>query len=153
MILISLAIFSLTRFVQDQFSSVQDGTYALRKGMMCSTLSLRNFPSFAFETVPVFAWLMMALSRPCREDRLALPFSMPLSSRWSMVWGTGPVIDKGVGQRDQYMLVAKTQLFSSVPLRSRTTNTTAQLTIRTHKQLKRTLISIIWQCKRCEFSV
>ena len=35
---------------QGQFSSVQDGIYAL----MLSTLSLRSFPNVAFETVPMF---------------------------------------------------------------------------------------------------
>ena len=44
--------------------SVQDGIYALRKAHMRSTPSLRRFPNFALETVPVFVWLTMALSRP-----------------------------------------------------------------------------------------
>ena len=37
---------------------------------MCSTLSLRHFPYIAFEIVPLFIWLMMALSCPLKEDRL-----------------------------------------------------------------------------------
>ena len=37
-----------------QFSSVQDGISALEKAHMRSTPSLRRFPSFAFETVPMF---------------------------------------------------------------------------------------------------
>ena len=31
-------------------------------------------------------WLTMALSRPFKEDCLTLPLSLPLSSRWSVVW-------------------------------------------------------------------
>ena len=44
-----------------QFSSVQDGISVLRKAHMRSTLSL-SFPNIAFETVPAFVWLTMALS-------------------------------------------------------------------------------------------
>ena len=33
--------------------------------------SLRSFLNVAFETVPMFVWLTMALSRPFKEDRLA----------------------------------------------------------------------------------
>ena len=47
--------------------------------------SFRSFPSVAFVTVQVFVWLTMALSRPLKEDRPALPLSTPLSSRRSMV--------------------------------------------------------------------
>jgi len=43
-----------------QFSSVQDGMCALGKAHMRSTRSLRSFPNVAFETVPMFVWLMMA---------------------------------------------------------------------------------------------
>ena len=53
---------------------------------MRSTPSLRSFPNVAFETVPMFVWLTMALSRPFKKDRLVLPLSTPLSSRRSMVW-------------------------------------------------------------------
>ena len=34
--------------------------------------SLRSFPNVAFEMVPMFVWLTMALSRPFKEDRLEL---------------------------------------------------------------------------------
>ena len=44
-----------------QFSSVQDGIYAFGKVHMRCTPSLRGFPNVAFETVPMFAWLTMAL--------------------------------------------------------------------------------------------
>ena len=44
------------------FSSVQGGICALRKTHMCTTPSHRNIPSVAFETVPVFISLVMALS-------------------------------------------------------------------------------------------
>ena len=37
-----------------QFSSVQDGIYALGKAHMRSTPSLSSFPKVAFETVPMF---------------------------------------------------------------------------------------------------
>ena len=67
------------------FCSVQDGIYALGKAPMRSTPSLRSFPNLAFETVLVFVRLKMALSRPFREDHLALPLSTPPSSRRPMV--------------------------------------------------------------------
>ena len=44
----------LTALGSQQFSSVQDGIYALGKVRMCSTLSLGTFPNVAFETVPMF---------------------------------------------------------------------------------------------------
>ena len=69
-----------------QFSSVQDGIYALGNAQMRSTQSLRRFHSIAFETVPMFVWLTMALSRPFKEYRLPLPLSTPLFSRRSMAW-------------------------------------------------------------------
>ena len=40
---------------------------------MRSTPSLRSFPNVAFETVPMFVWLTMALSRPFKEVHLGLP--------------------------------------------------------------------------------
>ena len=55
-----------------QFSSVQDGIYALAKAHMRSTSSLRRFPNVVFETIPMFVWLTMALSGPVKEDRLAV---------------------------------------------------------------------------------
>ena len=45
---------------------------------MRSTPSLSSFPNVATETVPMFVILTMALSRPFKEDRVALPLSMPL---------------------------------------------------------------------------
>ena len=59
---------------------------ALRKAHMYFTLSLRSFLNDAFETVPMFVWLMLALSRPFKEDCLVLPLSTPPSSRRSMMW-------------------------------------------------------------------
>ena len=58
----------------------------LEKAHMRSTPSLRSFPNVVFETVPVFVWLMMTLSRPFKEDRVALPLSTSLSSRRSVMW-------------------------------------------------------------------
>ena len=59
---------TIKNFLQN-FASVQDGIYKLGKAHMCSTLSLRSFPSVAFEMVPVFVWLTVAFSHPFKEDR------------------------------------------------------------------------------------
>ena len=56
------------------FSVVQGGIYTLGKAHMRSIPSFRRFPNVAFETVPMFVWLTMALSCPFKEDRLALLF-------------------------------------------------------------------------------
>ena len=48
---------------------------------ICAPPCLRSFCNVAYETVPMFVWLTMVLSRPFEEDRLALPLSTPLSSR------------------------------------------------------------------------
>ena len=55
---------------------------------MRSTPSLRDFLNVAFKTVPMFTWLSMALSRPFKEHRPALPLFTPISSRRSIVWCT-----------------------------------------------------------------
>ena len=47
---------------------------------MRSTPSLRSFPNFAFETVPMFVRLTMAFSRPFKEDR---PLWRPLSTMFT----------------------------------------------------------------------
>ena len=65
-----------------QFSSVQGGIYALGKAHMRSTPSRRSFSIIGFETVPVFVWLTMALPRPFKEDRLALPLSSVVTYVW-----------------------------------------------------------------------
>ena len=64
-----------------QFSSVQDGIYALGNAHIRSTPSLRSFPNGTFETVPMFIRFTMALSRPFKKDRRTLPLSTSLSSR------------------------------------------------------------------------
>ena len=74
---ISLFIFLKGTIVQ--FSSVQDGIYALGKTHMRSTSSFRSFPNVAFGTVPMFVWLTMALSRPFKEDHLALSLTIVYS--------------------------------------------------------------------------
>ena len=57
-----------------QFSSVQDDVY-----------TLRSFHNIVFEMVPMFILSTMALSHPFKEDCLALPLSIPLSSRqWTV---------------------------------------------------------------------
>ena len=48
---------------------------------MCALCHLSSFPNVAFETVPMFIWLTMALYHSFKEDCLALPLSTPLSSR------------------------------------------------------------------------
>ena len=53
---------------------------------MRSILPLAYFPSVTFETVSVFVLLTMTLSGLFKKDCLALPQSMPLSSRRPMVW-------------------------------------------------------------------
>ena len=62
---------TLTSHSSVQFNSVQHGIYALGEAHMRSTPSLRSIPNVAIETVPMFVWLTMALSRPFKEDRLA----------------------------------------------------------------------------------
>ena len=52
-----------------QFSSVQDGIYALGIAHVRSTPSLNSFPNVAFETVPMLVCLRVALSRPLKDDR------------------------------------------------------------------------------------
>ena len=66
--------------VHPQFSSVLDVISVLGKAHIDSTPSLRSFPNVAFEIVPMFVWLMIALSCPFEENCLALPLSTPLSS-------------------------------------------------------------------------
>ena len=44
------------------FQDHEDGICVLRKACMQFTLSLRTFPTIAFETVPLFIWLVMSLS-------------------------------------------------------------------------------------------
>ena len=57
----------------------------LRKSIYVRSTLSHNFASVAPETVPVFVWQTMALSRPFKEDRRALPLSTPLSSRRSVM--------------------------------------------------------------------
>ena len=63
-----------------QVSSVQGGICVLEKAHLHSTPSIRSLPNTAFETVPLFIWLTMALSHSFKEDCLALLLSLPLSS-------------------------------------------------------------------------
>ena len=49
--------------------------------IMRTTPSLRSFPSVAFETVPMFVWLTMVLSRPFKELFLFLRLSPPGQQR------------------------------------------------------------------------
>ena len=72
-----------------------DDICLLGKAHMRSDPSVRSFPNIAFEMVPMFVWMTIALSRPFKEHRLvpplfedclALPLSTPVSSRRSMVW-------------------------------------------------------------------
>ena len=81
----------------------------LGEAHMRSTTSLRSFPNDAFETVPMFVWLTMALSRPFKEDRRALPLSTPLSSRRSMVWCPWLCALQEVSQAPQHFRSSGTQ--------------------------------------------
>ena len=62
-----------------QFSSVQDGIYVLGKAHKRLTPSIRSLPNVAFETVPMFVRLTMALSRPFKQNPLAFPQSLKAS--------------------------------------------------------------------------
>ena len=69
---------SLSGSLPPMLSSVQFMMVSMRAKrpiIMRSIPSLRSFPNVAFETAPVFVWLTMALSRPFKEDRLALPWN------------------------------------------------------------------------------
>ena len=69
------------------FSSVQFKMVSMRsESPKALHPSLRSFPNIPFETVPMFVWLTMALSRNFKKNRLALPLFTPLSSRRSVVW-------------------------------------------------------------------
>ena len=95
------------RFPAVQFSSAQDGVYALGKVHMRSTLSHRSFPKVAFETVPMFVWPTMALSRPFKEDNLALPLSTPLSSRCDGVVSLALCPEQVISQAPQHFRSSK----------------------------------------------
>ena len=73
-----------------QFSSVRDGVSVLRKARMCSTPSLRDFPNVAFQTVPVFIWMMLSLFHPSKNDCRALGCvsadSLSSSSAFYIFW-------------------------------------------------------------------
>ena len=77
----------------EQFISLEGGIYVTRTACMCSVLSIRSLPSVAFQIVPVLVWLTMALSRPSKEDHLALPLFtlMPHPYSYLMVWRLGSV--------------------------------------------------------------
>ena len=49
---------------------------------MRSNPSLESFPNVALETVAMLVWLTMALSRPRKEDRWALPLSTAPRRKW-----------------------------------------------------------------------
>ena len=57
------------------FYLIDDGLFLF---FLC-TPSHQKFPSVAFETVPMFIWLTMALSYPLKQDCWVLPLSAPLS--------------------------------------------------------------------------
>ena len=65
-------------------STAQGGIFALGKVRIRSSWALRGFPNVAFETVPMLICITMALSRPSKEDRRALPLSTLLSSHTIM---------------------------------------------------------------------
>ena len=63
----------------------------------------------AAETVPMFVSLTMILSRPFKEDRLALPLSTPLSSGLSMVWCPLALCRQVVSQASQHLRSSEKQ--------------------------------------------
>ena len=69
----------LVQFSSRWYLCAQKGPYALHPVS-------QKFPNVAFETVPMFVWLTMALSRPFKVDRLALPLCTTLSSGRSVMW-------------------------------------------------------------------
>ena len=71
-------------------SSVQGGIYTVGRIHMRFTQSQRGFPYDALEAVPVFVWLTVAFSRHLKEDYRTRHLSMPLSSRWSLMWCPSP---------------------------------------------------------------
>ena len=94
-----------------QFSSVQFSSkwylYALAKAHVRSIPYFRDFPNVAFETVRIFVWLTMALSRPFKTGRktptylllvlsnkiveyFRFPRLSPPGDRWCDVLGTVP---------------------------------------------------------------
>ena len=54
------------------FSSVNGISVRSEKRVIMRSTPSLSFPNVAFETVPVFVWLTMVLTRPFKEDRLAL---------------------------------------------------------------------------------
>ena len=76
---------SISRSNSLLFRLAEDGIYALGKPHMRSIPSLRFFFPVSFETVPMFVWLTMALSRRFKEVCRALSLSTLVYSRRSMV--------------------------------------------------------------------
>ena len=71
---------AITDTVPFQFSSVQDGIYALRKAQVCSSRSLRSFPKYCLKR-----WVLKLGSKAGRAvtDAIAnCPIAVQLSSRW-----------------------------------------------------------------------
>ena len=81
-------------WLKNQFSSVRDGIYVLGKAHMHSAQPLWIFHNVAFETVPMFVWLTMALCCPFNEDCRALLFPTHFwdssGDRWCGVLGFVP---------------------------------------------------------------
>ena len=75
---------------------------------MRSTTSLRSFPNVAFETVPMFVLLTMVLSRPFKEDRRALPLSVPLLQAVDGVMSLALCL-QAVSQAPQHFISSNTQ--------------------------------------------
>ena len=77
--------FSLTKM---GFTSVKFKVVSMRweKPIICAPPRLRSFLNIAFETVPMFVWLMMALSCPFKEDSLALPLWPKMMKQLQFSW-------------------------------------------------------------------
>jgi len=91
------------------FSSVQSKMASMRsKTHMRSTPSLRRLPNVAFKTVPMFVLLTMVLSRPFKEDRRALPLSVPLLQAVDGVMSLALCL-QAVSQAPQHFISSNTQ--------------------------------------------
>ena len=77
----------IVQFSSRRYQCAQKSPYAF-------TPSLRSFPNVAFGTVPNSFWFTMAISRPFKEDRLALPLPRlsPPGDRWCDVLGSVPAV-------------------------------------------------------------
>ena len=88
---------AITDTVLFQFSSVQDGIYALRKAQVCSSRSLGSFPKYCLKR-----WVLKLGSKAGRAvtDAIAnCPIAVQLSSRWYFCTWKRPGVLPPVSQK------------------------------------------------------